>query len=356
LTSIARRSELLLAAGADAVVVLPVTHDLLRMSASDFFHEVVVRQLSANGVVEGPNFHFGRDRQGDVVLLQSLCEEQNIDCQIISAVETTGQLISSSRIRRLLGEGHVLDACALSGHAHRISGVVSRGAGRGRSIGFPTANIDEIAVMLPSHGVYAGTANVDGTRYVAAMSLGPNPTFEDNRLKVECFLDSYQGDLYGQELSVDLLSEIRPLQSFDTVDELKNQIQSDVAKCRTVVHRLRRPIFKICRRSEWSEANDAGSYTGSDVDLADGFIHFSTAEQAHETARRHFANQTDLVLVSANPLSLGSALKWEPSRGGDLFPHLYGDLPVTACMRIDDLPWGGQEHQFPFDTFANSAG
>jgi uncharacterized protein (DUF952 family) len=97
-------------------------------------------------------------------------------------------------------------------------------------------------------------------------------------------------------------------------------------------------IYKICTAAEWRDAERRGAFTGSAVDIADGFIHFSTAAQVEETARRHFAGQTDLVLVAVNPAKLRAALKWEASRGGDLFPHLYGDLPTDAASAVCPLP------------------
>jgi uncharacterized protein (DUF952 family) len=97
-------------------------------------------------------------------------------------------------------------------------------------------------------------------------------------------------------------------------------------------------IYKICTASEWREAEAAGVYRGSAVDLKDGFIHFSTAEQARETAAKWFAGQPDLVLVAVDADALGDKLKWEPSRGGALFPHLYDPLPLKAVQRVDALP------------------
>src|SRR5438045_7049524 len=97
-------------------------------------------------------------------------------------------------------------------------------------------------------------------------------------------------------------------------------------------------IYKICTDAEWREAERAGTYRGSAVDRRDGFIHFSTAEQAAETAAKHFAGQRDLVLVAVDADALGDKLKWEPSRGGALFPHLYGELAVRAVQRVDALP------------------
>ena len=106
-------------------------------------------------------------------------------------------------------------------------------------------------------------------------------------------------------------------------------------------------IYKISTASLWREAERAGAFTGAPVDLADGFIHFSTATQVADTAARHFAGQNDLVLVAVDADALGTALRHEPSRGGALFPHLYGKLPLTAVRWVKPLPLGGQDHVFP---------
>ena len=107
-------------------------------------------------------------------------------------------------------------------------------------------------------------------------------------------------------------------------------------------------IYKICTETEWADAEANGEFTGSAVDLADGFIHFSTKEQVSETARRHFAGQPGLVLVAVDPEVLGDALKWEPSRGGDLFPHLYDVLSADAATSVAPLPLDeGGAHRFP---------
>ena len=107
-------------------------------------------------------------------------------------------------------------------------------------------------------------------------------------------------------------------------------------------------IFKICRAAEWAQAEKDGVYRGSAVDLRDGYIHFSTAAQAAETAARHFAGQNDLVLVAVDAGVLGDRLKWEPSRGGALFPHLYGELALSAVLRVEPLPLDPSDrHVFP---------
>jgi uncharacterized protein (DUF952 family) len=108
------------------------------------------------------------------------------------------------------------------------------------------------------------------------------------------------------------------------------------------------PIYKICPRSLWEAAKKAGRFTGAPVDLADGFIHFSTGAQVRETAARHFSGEHDLLLVSVDPATLGDALRWEASRGGALFPHLYADLPMSAVQAVFSLPLAPTgNHVFP---------
>ncbi len=347
LTTIQRRCTLLQAYGADEIVVLPVTKELLLMTPDEFFSQVLVQQLSATTLVEGPNFRFGRDRRGDVRQLQALCRQDGIAFHMVRSVADEGRMISSSRIRTLLSNGSLRDAVAMTGHAHRVSGGVSRGAGRGNQLGFPTANLDGVRTMLPSTGVYAGTADIAGARHVAAVSIGPNPTFADHRMKVECHLVDFDDDLYNKDLDVDLLAEIRPLIAFDSVERLTEQITSDVEQCCIEVVRLTKPVYKICRHADWQKAVDIGEFAGTAVDLEEGFIHFSTAGQLRETAAKHFAGQTDLVLVEVDPIRLGAALKWQPSRRGALFPHLYGPLQVDAAAKVESLPWRTDRHEFP---------
>jgi riboflavin kinase / FMN adenylyltransferase len=234
LTTISERIALLKSCGAQEVVVLPVTAGLLQMSAEQFFEEIVVNQFEAVGIVEGPNFHFGRDRRGDVTLLSLLCQSSNIQCSIISSIDFEGQMISSSRIRELLCSRAMHEAVKLLGHPYRLTGTVRSGAQRGRQIGFPTANLFGIQSLLPAHGVYAATSTIDGRTYPVAVSIGPNPTFGEHREKVECHIDGFAGDLYNSELHIDLLREVRPLQAFGSIDDLVSQIRADVNHCRAI--------------------------------------------------------------------------------------------------------------------------
>jgi riboflavin kinase/FMN adenylyltransferase len=235
LTTVRERIALLKRYGADEVVVLPVTTNLLQMSAEQFFDDVVLNQFHARGIVEGPNFHFGKDRRGDVDLLCRLSAIHQMHCRIVDSVTDGSQMISSSRVRELLCSRALSDAVELLGHPYRLTGIVRRGAQRGRTIGFPTANLADIATLLPAHGVYAGLTCLEGRTFPVAVNIGPNPTFGEHREKIECHIDGYSGDLYEQEVSVDLIREVRPLQAFASVEELIRQIRSDVEFCRRTV-------------------------------------------------------------------------------------------------------------------------
>ncbi len=236
LTTIRERLSLLKQHGADEVVVLPVSEALLEMSAQQFFTDVVVGQFRAKGIVEGPNFHFGKDRRGDVTLLQAMCQGSQISCRIAESVSCDGEMISSSRIRELLCSRAMSEAVRLLGHPYRLTGFVRKGAGRGRTIGFPTANLSDIPTLLPAHGVYAGITHLEGLAFPVAVSIGPNPTFGEHREKIECHVDGFSGDLYEREFSIDLLSEVRALQAFSSVESLRQQIQADVDSCRKIAN------------------------------------------------------------------------------------------------------------------------
>lgn len=228
LSTIPVRSQLLKQHGADEVIVLPVCKQLLNMTPEQFFQDVVA-QLQPVGMVEGPDFRFGRDRAGDTTVLQTFCDSADIDLKVISAVCFSDRMISSTQIRGLLSAGEVTAAVELLGHSYSMAGFVRHGAGRGGGLGFPTANLEDINTLLPADGVYGAECVIDQQRYAVAVSIGPNPTFADNSRKVECHIIGFSGDLYERELRIDLLRHIRGLISFPNLDTLKQQIRRDIA-------------------------------------------------------------------------------------------------------------------------------
>lgn len=230
-----REIGLLRAAGVSDVAVFKTGPWLLELSAREFFERVVMGQFGVRGMVEGPNFFFGRDRGGNVAVLRKWCDEAGIELRVAEPLTTDdGRMISSSRIRATLADGDVAEARALLGRPHRVRGIVSHGAGRGAGIGVPTANLDEIDVLIPADGVYAARVLVpsaDGsppTRWPAACNIGPNPTFGEQARKVEAHLIGYRGDLYGQMLEMDLLRRLRPTRAFAGLEDLLDQIGRDV--------------------------------------------------------------------------------------------------------------------------------
>ncbi|MEM8667704.1 MAG: bifunctional riboflavin kinase/FAD synthetase [Planctomycetota bacterium] len=231
LSWIERRAQRMAPLGIDCLVVCETTREFLRMTADQFFRSLVVERLAAQAVVEGPNFYFGRNRGGNVERLEMLCREQELELRIVDASHTEdGQMISSTRIRKLLNDGCVSDASDLLDGPHRIRGTVVKGDQRGRTIGFPTANLEEIDVVIPTSGVYGGWAVVDEQRYQAAIHIGPNPTFEQaGAAKVEVHLLDFEGDLYDQRLLVDFVFRVRDIARFDSASDLIEQLKMDVA-------------------------------------------------------------------------------------------------------------------------------
>ncbi|MCA9140607.1 MAG: bifunctional riboflavin kinase/FAD synthetase, partial [Planctomycetales bacterium] len=189
LTSVVERARRMDAMGIDYLVVCQTSPELLNLTAEQFFDGLVCRNLRCRGLVEGANFCFGKDRGGDVDLLSKLCRRQQIQFRIAEMQSSDGEMISSTRIRDFLAGGDVRSAAQMMATAHCITGIVAHGDGRGRTIGFPTANLENVDVVIPAPGVYAGTASADGIEHRAAIHIGESPTFGSGEAtKVEIHL------------------------------------------------------------------------------------------------------------------------------------------------------------------------
>lgn len=234
LSTMSQRVRWLGELGAAAVVVYPTDHQLLRLTAHEFFDRIVLQHFQPRVMVEGTNFYFGRDRQGDVALLRELCQQAAISFEAVPPLQWEGKQVSSSAIRVALSEGDLQQANALLGRPYQVVGQVEAGAGRGAGIGFPTANVGGVTCLLPPVGVYAGRGFAQGKAWPAAINLGPNPTFGEDRLKLEVHLIGCQEDLYEQTLHVDFLAKIRDVQPFAGVEALKAQLARDVAQAEQI--------------------------------------------------------------------------------------------------------------------------
>jgi riboflavin kinase/FMN adenylyltransferase len=235
LTTIDERARLLQAVGADHVVVLQTSRKLLALSPLDFYGDILQKTLWARGVVEGFNFRFGHDRAGSNALLQGYCYSTGLAFREVPAFELDGRPVSSSRVRDALLAGDLAAVTELLGRPYRVSGVVGTGARRGRTIGFPTANLDRVETLLPGNGVYAVRVHAAAGRFVGAAHVGPNATFGEDARKVEVHLLDFAGDLYGQTLAVDFVAHVRGTQKFAGIDALVEQMTKDVAEVRRLV-------------------------------------------------------------------------------------------------------------------------
>lgn len=235
LTTLADRAELLHAAGANRVVVLRTTAELLGLTPEEFVARVVVRLLGAKAVVEGYDFRFGRGRAGDTATLRTLCAAAGVGFEEVPPLNAGGEPVSSSRVRAAIVAGEVATAAGLLGRPYRITGTVVGGAKRGRTIGFPTANLGDVPTVVPGTGVYAVRAAVGGKTWPAAANVGPNPTFGEDARKIEAHLIGFAGDLYGQEMAVEFVQKLRDTRPFGGPAELTEQLRRDVAAAKSVL-------------------------------------------------------------------------------------------------------------------------
>lgn len=235
------RLQLLREQGVPVVVLQRFTRAFAQLSPDAFVHEFLGRQLELKHVVVGYDVNFGRDRAGSAETLRTLGAAAGFAVDVVGAVETTdGLVVSSTSVRRALVAGDVHVVSQLLGRHHALRGRVVAGERRGRTIGFPTANLHlRPRVLLPPDGVYAGFVPLDGRRLPAVVNIGMRPTFGGLRRTTEVHCLDFHGDLYGQWLAIELVARLRGEQKFAGIDALKTQIAADVAQARTVLEAAR---------------------------------------------------------------------------------------------------------------------
>ena len=233
LTSLARRAELLAAAGADLVVALPFTRELASLTPDAFIDDVVIGALHARAIVVGYDFSYGAGRAGSTATLLAHGERAGVEVAIVPVVEIGGEVASSTRIRAHLHAGELAAAERLLGRRWDVDGVVVHGAERGRAIGIPTANIAPDSDLPIAPGIYAVTLEVDGIVRPAVASLGTNPTFVDSGVLVlEVHVLDWTGDLYDRHVRTAFVARLRDEAKFDGIDALLAQIHADIAAAR----------------------------------------------------------------------------------------------------------------------------
>jgi riboflavin kinase/FMN adenylyltransferase len=221
-------------AGMHGVVVVRFTPELSRFEPERFVDLVLVEWLQVAEVWVGANFLFGRDRAGTFTLLRALGEDRGFRAEKIDPVRYRDFVVSSTRIRHLIDEGRVDLAAALLGHHYVLDGTVVHGDGRGRTLGFPTANLETVNELLPALGVYATVATIDGVHHPSVSSVGTRPTVGGGPVTVETFLLEGAGDLYGRRVRLAFVQWLREEVHFAGLEPLRAQMADDVAKTRAL--------------------------------------------------------------------------------------------------------------------------
>jgi riboflavin kinase/FMN adenylyltransferase len=221
--------------GLDAALVIPFTREFSLIEAEAFVDLVLVRTLGVRDVVVGFNHTFGAGARGTAALLLELGGRRGFVTHVLPPLQVDGLTVSSSTIREALRDGSVELAGALLGRPYSVSGTVQRGAGRGRTLGFPTANLRPDRPLVLAAGVYAARARWDGHVADAVVNLGYRPTFDESQYWIEAYLFDFSGDLYDRPLTLDFLRRIRPERKFPSVEELRAQVFADMEEARRLL-------------------------------------------------------------------------------------------------------------------------
>ncbi len=236
LTSLDQRQRLFAAAGADAMLVFRFDAELAGVSAEDFITDRLIARAGAAGVVTGEDFTFGKGRSGDTRALAEIGRAHGLTVETVGPVGAGGEIISSSRIREALQAGDCPTATRLMTRPFAIQGVVQHGDKVGRTIGYPTANIDMADYLRPRYGIYAVRGRLaDGQVLDGAANLGIRPTFDPPKELLEPYFFDFSGNLYGQEIEVELHSFIRPEAKFDSLEALTGQMARDCEEARLLL-------------------------------------------------------------------------------------------------------------------------
>ena len=235
LTTVDERVDLIKQQGIELVVCLEFTLKLAQVTA-EAFAKLLADSLKMKELVLGPDSALGKDRQGDFSFMRKQGDELGFSVRSVEPLEIQGQAVQSRRIRAAVADGNMSICPELLGRNHHLSGTVVVGDQRGRTLGFPTANIEiDDQLLLPRDGIYATWAMIDGKRHKSATSIGIRPTFGLTQRLVEVYVMDFSDDLYGKTIDVEFIKKVRDQEKFDGLEALITQIKRDVEDCRQVL-------------------------------------------------------------------------------------------------------------------------
>lgn len=241
LTTLEQKLQLISEAGVDHIVVVPFTHAFAALSATEYIEDFLVKIFHPSRIVIGYDHHFGHDRTGNIELLKSLERRYGFTIQEIPAQLIEQAAVSSTKIRHALQEGRVDEAAKMLGRSYAVKGKVLRGAQLGRTIGFPTANLqpEDADQLIPANGVYAVLVHHHNKQYKAMLNIGYRPTVSnEQRLTTEAHIFDFSGDIYDQELEILFISRLRDEQKFASLDALKEQLNKDRTEALNILNQF----------------------------------------------------------------------------------------------------------------------
>jgi len=240
LTNLPQKIKLLKDEGVEAIITLSFTLELAQTGAHQFV-SLLQKYLRMRGLVLGPDFSLGRNKEGNVAVLRALGQSMNFSLTVVPEITINGEVVSSTAIRNTLSRGNMRKVHDMLGRYFSLEGRVISGTGRGVELGFPTANLDiDPERALPADGIYATWTYIENQRYQSVTNIGKRPTFGESEQTVEVYILNFQGNLYRHELKIDIIKRLRREQRFDTIEELKKQIEEDIKQARAILNRSNR--------------------------------------------------------------------------------------------------------------------
>jgi len=240
LTNLPQKIKLLKDEGVEVVITLSFTLELAQTGAYQFI-SLLQKYLSMRGLVLGPDFTLGRNQEGNADALRTLSKCINFSLTVVPQIKINGDVVSSTAIRSALANGDIKKANVMLDRYFSLEGHVITGTGRGTDLGFPTANLDiEPERALPADGIYATWAYINTQRYQSVTNIGKRPTFGEGEQTVEVYILDFQGNLYRHEIKIDIIERLRREEKFNTIEELKKQIEEDIKQARAILNRSSR--------------------------------------------------------------------------------------------------------------------